>query len=189
MTKSVVPEASLRLLQEVRAGHEAAFQDLYRQAYPMVEKFVRRNNGTAEQARDLFQETLLVLLQKVRQPDFTLSCSLPTYLFAISKNRWLKQLKSRRRWVPLEPAVAELLPGSRTQPPAGFRLLDGLSLVLARLTARCQALLNALFLRGKSVAEVVQEHGYANPHTARSQKHKCLVQARREGQRLPDLDD
>src|SRR5688572_17798720 len=85
------------ILEQLRIGHNAAFQLLYKFYFPSIDSYVRQNMGNKEDAEDIFQEAIMVLLQKVRQPDFALTSALKTYLYAIAKNLWLKRLRSNRR--------------------------------------------------------------------------------------------
>src|SRR5579864_2782986 len=70
---------------------EGAFEALYQQYYPSVKYFVLHTSGTTQDAEDVFQEAMVVLLGKLRAEDFILTSSLKTYLFAIAQNIWLKR--------------------------------------------------------------------------------------------------
>jgi RNA polymerase sigma factor (sigma-70 family) len=172
-----------RLLMYFRAGDKQSVEQLYRHCYPPIEHFVVQNNGSQDQAKDLFQETLLILLTNVQEPTFQLTSSLKTYVFAISKNLWLSQLKRSARWTGLENADEPsnvMAPIELATPPTAYELV---MTILAKLTVHCQALLSAIFFRKKPMTDIVQEDGYASLHSAQNQKYKCLQQARKVGER------
>src|SRR5690606_36660953 len=50
------------------------------------------NRGSREEAQDVFQETVMVLYDKMTRDDFVLSSRLQTFLYAVSKRLWLKHL-------------------------------------------------------------------------------------------------
>lgn len=79
------------LLTELKAGKATAFEAIYRNYYPMVLKMVSDNSGSSNEAQDVFQEMLLVLVKKIRESDFKLSAKLSTYLFAVARNIWFKR--------------------------------------------------------------------------------------------------
>src|SRR5688572_1200580 len=85
------------LLDNLEKGDNAAIELLYKSCFPAVDFYVRKNKGTAEDARDIFQEAVVILLNKIRLPGFELTASLKTYLYAISKNLWLKQLRGNKQ--------------------------------------------------------------------------------------------
>ncbi len=178
-----LPPPDEATLAGLRRHDNAAYAVLYTFYYPAVERLVVRNSGTPAEARDIFQETVLVLLSHVPTADFTLTSSLKTYLLAISRNLWLKHLRQAGRVVRTE--LDELAQHLSAEEPAAFLHEDETTLhqrvrgLLARLSAKCQALVRALFWGEKTIQDVTREHGYTSVHNARNQKYKCLEQARR----------
>ena len=178
------PPPDDELVAGLRRRDNGAYALLYTFYYPAVERLVLRNSGTKAHAQDVFQETVLVLLAKVPTEDFTLTSSLKTYLLAIASNLWLKRLREARHVVRAElaeldhhgPPVEPVVFAGET--PTAPQQVRGL---LARFSATCLALIQALFFRHKTIQEVTQENGYTSVHNAQNQKYKCLEQARRGG--------
>src|SRR3982751_1624531 len=81
------------LLDNLKNENNASFEVLYKFHFPSIAAYITQNFGSTDDAEDIFQEAIIVLLQKVRQSDFVLTSSLKTYLFAIAKNLWLKRLR------------------------------------------------------------------------------------------------
>jgi RNA polymerase sigma factor (sigma-70 family) len=175
-------ESDNQLLDRLRAGDNQSFDLLYRRCYPAIEHFVLQNKGNQDQAKDLFQDTLLVVLTAIQKPDFRLTSSLKTYVFAISKNQWLSQLKKSSRWTSLENAdeTMNIGPVEIDTPPTAYDRVMG---IMVKLTLRCMKLLSAIFFGRKEITDIVQHEGYASVHSAQNQKYKCLQQARRVGKK------
>lgn len=55
---------------------------------PMVRQIVTETGGTFEDAKDIFQEALLILIEKIDDRDFILTCRFKTFLYCICKNLW-----------------------------------------------------------------------------------------------------
>lgn len=178
-----LPPSDQQTLAGLRNRDNAAFALLYTFYYPAVERFVVRNSGTPAQARDIFQETVLVLLEKVPTADFELTSSLKTYILAISSNLWLKRLRQAGRVVRAELLELEYqLPTTEStafEQEAEAHQQTRIQSLLARISAKCQALVRALFFGNKTIQDVTQENGYTSVHNAQNQKYKCLEQARR----------
>ena len=85
------------LLEGIRSGNNEVLKVIYDHYYPMVRKFVQRNNGSYEDARDIFQECVMVILEKSRKDDFRLDCTIKTYLYSVCRNIWLQRLDRSRR--------------------------------------------------------------------------------------------
>jgi RNA polymerase sigma factor (sigma-70 family) len=84
------------LFDKLKAEDNSSFELLYKFYFPSVSSYIKQNLGSNQDAEDIFQEAIIVLLQKVRQADFVLTSSLKTYLYAIAKNLWLKRLRDNK---------------------------------------------------------------------------------------------
>jgi DNA-directed RNA polymerase specialized sigma24 family protein len=173
-------DSDLALLEGLKTQSEKAIYDVYTSYYTTVEKYVMMNSGSEQDAEDVFQDTVMVLLDYVLKEDFKLTCAVKTLVFAISRRLWLKQLRYRsRREIILEIETHErdfLTHWEEVE--KSERKYDSLPMVLNRISVHCSGLLKQLFLTGK-----IPEH-YKNNHTFRNQKYKCLEQARKMMQKI-----
>src|SRR5688572_29740176 len=90
-----------QIVSDLKKRNNAAYDLLYSFYYPTIERFVKRNSGTSDDAKDVFQETIIVLLDKVPKEDFVLTSSIKTYIFAVASNIWLKRLREAKRTMKL----------------------------------------------------------------------------------------
>jgi hypothetical protein len=65
LMKKIAEEA---LLQRLKREDSASFALLYDFYFPQVAAYIQQNNGSLADAEDIFQETIIALLQKVRTP-------------------------------------------------------------------------------------------------------------------------
>lgn len=87
------------LLQSDRRSVEA----IYSLALPAVVQWVRENNGSEADGRDVFQEALIALFRKVEQGEFKLTCTLKSFIRIMCRNLWLTRLRNKRNQAgPLE---------------------------------------------------------------------------------------
>jgi len=165
----------------LRARDNHAYEILYKFYYPSVRHFIVKNNGTADDAKDIFQETLCVLLEKVPKDDFTLTSSLKTYIFAISSNLWLKRLRDSNKMVKSDVDVYEKYLTDYEEAEADIHESNAARAmnVFKIITHKCITLLKAIFYDEKNIESVTKEFGYTNKHNAQNQKFKCLEQARK----------
>lgn len=170
------------LLAGIKQQERASFQILYTFYYPTVERFILRNNGTIADAEDVFQEALMVLLEKVPIEDFKLTSSLKTYVFSVASNIWLKRLRSAKRTVTADfsdfdeafssydNACTPDMEVAEEQTTLTLFIQRSLS----KITENCQRLLRAVFFQNKKASEL----GYKNAHTAQNLQYKCMEQLR-----------
>ena len=163
-------------VESLRLRDRASYTLLYQLMMPPVARYVQRNSGSLADAEDVFQETLLVLAEKVQQPDFRLTASLKTYLISIARNVWLNRLRDQRKLL-FDNGIAEMdiadLPAD--EPSHSNAVLCWLD----KATPFCKALLRAVFFDNEPMEILLQRMGWKNRHTAANQKYKCMQQLKR----------
>ena len=172
------------LVQQLREEHNASFELLYQFYFPSIAAYVQRHYGNTADAEDVFQESIIVLLQKIRQPDFVLSASLKTYLFAIAKNTWLKKLRYYKKAPTVltekhQPATEVFYFEIHPQKLPEEQLQSWLS----KITANCQRILKAIFFYREPMEAVMTRLGWKNRHTAANQQYKCIQQVKKQKNR------
>lgn len=62
---------------------------------PMVRLMVFQSGGTGEDARDIFQDALLIILKKIDEGELELSCKFRTFVYCICDKLW-KSVQAKR---------------------------------------------------------------------------------------------
>jgi RNA polymerase sigma factor (sigma-70 family) len=169
------------LLIQLQNEENASFEILYQFYFPAIANYVTNNYGNAEDAEDVFQEAIIVLLQKLRQGNFRLTSSLKTYLFAIAKNLWLNRLRNNKiisvdDFDKYQKATETFDMTLKPEPTQDEKLGSWLT----RITANCQRILKAIFFYKEPMHSVMEKMGWKNKHTAANQQYKCIQQVKRE---------
>ena len=86
-----------QLLEGILTANSEQIKKIYDSVLPSVISYVKENSGVEEDAKDIFQEALMVLYQKLEQGDFTLTCTLKSFLRIMCRNLWLNRLRSLKR--------------------------------------------------------------------------------------------
>ncbi len=162
------------LFQGLIAQDERILKDYYDLYFQNVKRYVISNSGTDEDARDLFQDVLMVLFQKARNVNFVLSCSLGTFVYSVSRRLWLKEL-SRRRKMPQEfldhenfvdlDSDIEII-SDRNERMVFYRAC------FEKLSEACRKVL-ALSAEGRSIAEITVIMGYTSEQYTRNRRYRC----------------
>jgi RNA polymerase sigma factor (sigma-70 family) len=84
------------LLELLKKGESKGFKEIYLKTFRSVKHYVVDNSGRSEDAEDIFQDSLIALLNNIRKTDFQLSTSIENYFLSIVRNLWLGQLKKRK---------------------------------------------------------------------------------------------
>jgi RNA polymerase sigma factor (sigma-70 family) len=169
------------LLAGLAEGSDAALAELYKRYFPMVLHLIVNNSGTEDDAKDIYQETLIVLYEKVSEGDLTLHCQLKTFLYSISRRLWLKQLSLRSRngtFLTDTEDIADV-DDDVTDHEARDRQFNLMADSLERLGEPCRTLLEDFYIRHLSMQTITEKFGYTNADNAKTQKYKCLMRLKR----------
>ena len=157
-------------------GDTASLEGLYRDYFPMILNMIVQNNGTEAEAKDVFQEAVIVLYDKVKQRDFELTSQLKTYLYSVCRRLWLKQLAGRDRTfrdvAAYEDAVAVEEDLARHEEKD--LQLTMMEKALDELGEPCRTIIHDFYIANRSMQEICDKFGYTNSDNAKNQKYKCL---------------
>jgi RNA polymerase sigma factor (sigma-70 family) len=169
------------LLKGLANNDSRAVETLYKSHFGMIQHFVTNNNGSLDDARDVFQEAMITLYEKVQSDSFSLTCQIKTYLFSICKHLWLKRLQQMGRYsAPLsteeESVSVETDMDDFAKKDAAFAIMDR---ALNSLGEPCKSLLEGYYLNKKDMQALAAEFGYTNSDNAKNQKYKCLMRLKK----------
>ncbi len=168
-----------QIIHELKAGkHTAAIKALYRH-YPLVRQMILKNSGSRQDAEDIYQEVLIILFRKAKDEKFTLTSSLSTFLFSISRLQWMNELRRRKK-----EAKGELGEISAEDAATFSQYIDEESKfkkaeqAILQLGEKCRELLRLFYFEKLDFATIAGKIGLSNERVAKSQKYRCLEKAR-----------
>ncbi len=177
--KSLIDEKEL--LTGLAASDKKAVETIYRENFNMVQALIINNNGSADDAKDIFQEAMVVLYEKVRSGSFELNCQIRTFVYSVSRRLWLKRLQQQNRYADpgdsMESVVAvEEDLEAHEQRNAEFEMMEK---AISNLGEPCKSLLEAYYLQKQNMQVIASRFGYTNADNAKNQKYKCLMRLKK----------
>lgn len=159
--------------------YSPAMKSIY--AYlPVVKKFVLKNNGTRQEAEDVFQEGLVILCNKINRTDFLLTCSINTYLYSICKLLWLDELKKKNKKIKndfIELTDENLIDTINTDIEED-RPIKQAQEALMKLGQKCKELLELFYFKKLSMRDIAKKLGFGSEKVAKNQKYRCIEKAK-----------
>lgn len=168
-----------QIIHELKAGkYSSAIKSLYKH-YAAVRALVLKNSGSKQDAEDLYQEALIILFRKVKQPDFRLTSSLSTFLIGICRLQWMSELRKRSKSAgdfesELSDVQAEEF-SSFIDEEAKFRTAEN---ALLGIGEKCRDLLRLFYFGKLDFKTIATKIGLSNEKVAKVQKYRCLEKAR-----------
>lgn len=155
------------IFERICKGDERALEFLYKKYYRMMTKMVISNSGTEEEARDIYQEALVVFWQKAVSGKLVLTSKMSTYIYSICQNLWRKELDRKKR-LSNEEKDNPVLPDTDTEERNKI-----IARCINQLGETCRKILMYYYFEEMSMQEIADRMGYANTDTAKTKKYKC----------------
>ena len=176
------PEINEQLLLRGLANNDSkAIDTIYKDNFNMVQAFILNNNGTYDDARDIFQEAMITLYEKAKSDSFVLTSQIKTYVYSVCRRLWLKRLQQMGRFVAQTESMEETVPvvedlEIHDKRNADFAIMER---ALGSLGEPCKSLLESYYIHKKGMTEISAEFGYTNADNAKNQKYKCLMRLKK----------
>ncbi|WP_457287705.1 RNA polymerase sigma factor [Pedobacter sp. UYP24] len=153
-----------------------ALNKLYIGYFPMVLQFILNNNGDEDDAKDVYQEGIIVLYNKIKSGDFELSSKLKTYIYSVCRRIWLKKLAQQSRKTnniaDFEDVLSEDIDvEDHGQKEEQFNKMHS---ALIHLGEPCKTIIQDFYINNLSMQDISEKFGYTNTDNAKTQKYKCL---------------
>ncbi|RKR84440.1 RNA polymerase sigma factor (sigma-70 family) [Mucilaginibacter gracilis] len=155
---------------------EAMLKKIYIAYFPMVLQLVISNNGNEDDAKDVYQEAIIVLYNKVRTGNFELSSKLKTFIYSVCRRLWLKRLSQMSRYGGDIHDFQDFLPVEEdlTNHEEKDIQFDKMAGALSLLGEPCKTIIEDFYINNRSMQEICEKFGYTNADNAKTQKYKCL---------------
>jgi RNA polymerase sigma factor (sigma-70 family) len=156
---------------------------VYRQHRAVVYQHLKQFTKDEAYLADLFQDAIIVLFEKARDPEFTLTCSIRTYLIAICRNQIFKRAGRAPEIVSLEgePTNYSDWLGNQVEIERKKSQLDRLDAALREfehMAKKCYELLYRFFYMKETFELIAKVMGYTNADNAKNQKARCQKKLR-----------
>jgi len=162
------------LIQGIRNHESPVLQHVYDTYYPIIEGYIVHNQGSRDQARDIFQEAMIVVYNKVRSGQLELTCKFGTYLYAICKKMWIQERKKylQRNEKLRQQAMMVRDPGPADDPLLQNHLNHLFNKHFGDLSDDCQKILS-MYFNNFSVEDIRTAMNYKNLHHTADRKYRC----------------
>ncbi len=166
--------SSQELIKGIRKRDNTVLRFIYSKNFQTVLHFVMNNNGTAEDAKDIFQEAMIVVFENVRKDrDFKLESSLQTYIYSVARIIWIKHLNKNRNITVKLNEEHEFIEFEEPQPFQEHDFKYALyQKVFLDLPEDCQLILK-MSNEGKTSKEIAAKMGLKSENYIMKRRHYC----------------
>jgi RNA polymerase sigma factor (sigma-70 family) len=166
-----------QILKGILRHDNLILQYIYKQYYYNINYFIRKNQGSEDDASDIFQEAIIIIYRKIKENDLIFEkSSFKNYLFSVCRFLWLKQLEKRRvekqklnDSLPYQEDFYDDNLNELVEKNERYGLYQK---HFSTLSTDCQKLLQ-MFFEKIPLREIAKVMGYKSEKYAKKRKYKC----------------
>jgi RNA polymerase sigma factor (sigma-70 family) len=154
----------------------SALQRLYKKYWPGILNLIRKNAGSEEQAKDIYQEAWIIFYWNVKnKPGFALTCHLGSYIYSICKNKVKQEWQKQGKMAQLQATLSNI---DSTSPLYDENEQERVPiekiLTVVDTMKGCSCVLINFYYYKLSMEEVAHKCGLAGEGAAKQKKFKCI---------------
>ena len=169
----------LRYFNAIKANEDEALKSLYEDNYIKIENYVLNNNGTIDDAKDIYQEAFIAVWRNIQLDKFypENENALSGYLFRIAKNKWLDHLRSGHyKKITRISDSADSLPEDLL-PEEDIEYIREVKNKFKDLGENCREVLTRFYYKKESMRIIAEKFEWTEA-TAKNNKYRCLQHLR-----------
>lgn len=174
-----------RLINAIKCNNAIALRELYVSNYPKIEALVLKNNGSTDDAKDIYQEAFIALWNNVKNNAFTPTngSALDGYLYTIAKNKWMDIVRSKQ-FKKTQTLTPERIAFLNKEEDNDFNEIENKKLNKAmeafkNLGQPCKQLLTTFYFDKKSLRDIAVELSL-DEASVRNKKYRCMEKLRNQ---------
>ncbi len=167
------------IIQAIRKGrNEKPIKQLYKE-FPKIKKLILQSGGSNELAQEIFNDSLVLLIEKIRSPKFELTSKMTTYLYGINRFLMKNALRKQKKFnYELEWNDTLIL----NQEDLAYdyekeKQLTRLEKILDTISEKCKQIFRLFYYQRENMESIARKLGFGSVNSAKTQKYKCIEKA------------
>ncbi|MCS5489241.1 RNA polymerase sigma factor [Algoriphagus limi] len=154
-----------------------AISQLYEQHYGLLENLIIQNSGSADDAADIIQETMLVFVQMVISGKFRGESAIKSILYSIAKNQWISELRKRKSSQKRNEYFHTQDDNDSVAVVEAISQQEDYNFIMSlfeRLGEKCRKILQLFYYEELPMKEICEQMEFSSEQVLRNKKYKCL---------------
>ncbi len=164
------------IVDRIKVGDDTAVSYLYDKYYKMGTNVITKNNGNDDDAKDIYQEAVILVWKKIMAEKFVLSSKLGTFFYGICYKLWLKELSRRKKYENNENEKSEYILDNDEYTISSMedeQIKEVIRENLDNISESDRNILFYFYIENKTMEEISSILGYTNPDSAKVKKHRA----------------
>jgi RNA polymerase sigma factor (sigma-70 family) len=162
------------VLEAISKGDDRVLAHLYKNVLPKIKAYVLKNNGSEDDAKDIFQDSVLVFYKYVKQGKFSPENEIAGFIFSVSRNLWINQAKKKNRVVELsESTPMQEFTKSFADELISREREEFVVNMFSKLGETCKQILLYSIYDKFSMKEIKEKMNFTSENVAKTKNYKC----------------
>ncbi|RYY30959.1 MAG: sigma-70 family RNA polymerase sigma factor [Chitinophagaceae bacterium] len=179
-TPTVPLSTSTDWIVRLKANDDLLLETIYKTGFPGIKKYIIQNNGTEDDAKDIYQEAFIIMWRNVQLDKISFRGfeQLQGYLYRIAQYKWLDHLRSSRvkHTSAMPDTEIETDMNSETDIEENAYIAT-VRQHYAAMGNPCKEVLKRFYFLKQSMAQIASNFSWTEA-TAKNNKYRCLQKLR-----------
>ncbi|MBC7387774.1 MAG: sigma-70 family RNA polymerase sigma factor [Opitutaceae bacterium] len=164
----------IEIINAIRSGKDGAvLNHLYKVALPNIIRFITRNNGDKDEAKDIFQDCVIALYNTIKLEKYDESKDVEGFLYHVARNLWINRIKKKNKLTTFQ----DIDNHTDEDTPLAYMVNEEKQIAIQGLMEKigtpCKELLKFVMYDKLTMKEVAIKMGYAGETVAKSTHYHC----------------
>lgn len=162
------------ILEGIKGEDRNTLSYIYEIFFPMVENFILHTRGNSFDAKDVFQDAMVIIYTQLKNDSLYLHHSFRSYIFSVSKYVWFKELKRKQFEISNNYSGLDLN-GDGIDIEKEYIKMEKRKLFLdhfQKLKPECRRLID-LFINKTSISVITSIMGYSSNQYTKNRRNFC----------------
>jgi len=160
------------ILDGIKNHDHKILNSIYKNVRPRIENLITNSGGSQHNAKDVFQDAMVVVCKKINNEGLFLNCKFTTYFYAICRNIWFQELKYGNRAIVKTYGNLDEVNEPEDESEYRNKMYEVFDEHIKALSPDCQKILR-LHFESSSIEEIMELMGYKNTHYTIDRKYRC----------------
>ena len=167
-----------QIIASIIAGgnsENTALRFVYKNHFTLIRSIVKNNNGSEDEAREVYQEGVIIFYKNIKARKFRGESAISSYLYSICRFVWLKHLQKKGRMMTVETEnISDRLYEDDSYTLRNRERENIVQQLFEKLGEVCKKILTMTYFEELPMKEIALATGFKDEQNTRNKKAKCM---------------
>ena len=163
------------IIKAIRTGNNTfVLNHLYKEILPRIKKMILKNSGTEDDAKDIFQDTVLIFYNQVKLNKYYEDKDIGGFMYTVARNLWINKAKRSNKFVQInDTEIWEDSEAGALEDLISKEKQVAIEEVMNQIGEECKKLLKFSIYEKLSLKEIAGKMGYSSEGVAKTYNYRC----------------